>query len=334
MSNSPKTAEQGGALSATETLALLNRLRAELARFIVGQDVIVSRLLVGLLAGGHVLIEGVPGLAKSLVVKLLGDACGLSFKRIQFTPDLLPSDVTGTLVFNPVSGGFSVHKGPVFANLVLADEVNRAPAKVQSALLEAMQEQQVTIGQTTFPIEDPFLVVATQNPLEHEGTYALPEAQLDRFMLHIASRYPDQQQEIQVIDRHLEPSVTPISPVLTPELVMGARRAVCAVHVDPLIRAYVVNIVRATRVNEPGAAGESRMPRIRLGASPRAGVHLSLAARAYAFLAGRGHVLPEDVRAVSSDVLRHRVLLTYEAEADGLSVESAVQQIVDAVPIP
>ncbi len=334
MSNVPTATGQGGTLSGQETIALLNRLRAEIARFIVGQDEVVTRLLVGLLAGGHVLIEGVPGLAKSLVVKLLGDACGLSFKRIQFTPDLLPSDVTGTLVFNPHSGGFSVHKGPVFAHMVLADEINRAPAKVQSALLESMQEQQVTIGQTTFPIEDPFMVVATQNPLEHEGTYALPEAQLDRFMLHIASRYPDQRQEIQVIDRHLEPSETPVTPVLTPELVMGARRAVTGVHVDPLIRAYIVSIVRATRTSQSGGAGGALVARVRLGASPRAGVHLSLAARAHAFLAGRGHVLPEDVRSMSSDVLRHRVLLTYEAEADGLSVETAVQQIVDAVPIP
>jgi MoxR-like ATPase len=329
--NPSNPAGLSGPLSGQEALALLTRLRAEVARFIVGQDLVVNRLLVGLLAGGHVLIEGVPGLAKSLVVKLLGDVCGLTFKRIQFTPDLLPSDVTGTLVFNPNSGGFSVHKGPVFAHLVLADEVNRAPAKVQSALLEAMQEQQVTIGQTTYPIDDPFMVVATQNPLEHEGTYALPEAQLDRFMLHIASRYPDERQEIQVVDRHLEPSTAPVTPVLTPELVIQARRAVASLHVDPLIRAYVVSIVRATRTS---ARSDSRAIPIRLGASPRAGVHLALAARAHAFIEGRGHVLPEDVRSVCLDVLRHRVLLTYDAEADGLSVESAVQHIVDAVPIP
>jgi MoxR-like ATPase len=317
--------------SAPEIIEALNRLRAEIGRFVVGQSVVVTRLLVGLLAGGHVLVEGVPGLAKTLVVRLLGEACGLSFKRIQFTPDLLPSDVTGTLVFNPHSGGFSVHKGPVFANLVLADEINRAPAKVQSALLEAMQEQQVTIGQTTFPIDDPFMVVATQNPIEHEGTYALPEAQLDRFMLHVACDYPVLQQELEVIDRHLEPTSTPVSPVLAPAVVLQARKAVAGVFVDPLLRAYVVDIIRATRRPRINVSNVSE---IRLGASPRAGVHLALAARAHAFLEGRGHVLPEDIKSVCPDVLRHRVLLSYEAEADGLSVESVVQQIVDAVPIP
>ncbi len=331
MPNAPKSAGVDGSAPGQETLGLLARLRSEIARFIVGQDVVVNRLLVGLLGGGHVLVEGVPGLAKSLVVKLLGDVCGLSFKRIQFTPDLLPSDVTGTLVFNPHSGGFSVHKGPIFAHLVLADEINRAPAKVQSALLEAMQEQQVTIGQTTFPIEDPFMVVATQNPIEHEGTYALPEAQLDRFMLHIDCRYPDEPQELEVIDRHLEPSTTPAAPVLSPDTILQARRAVGHVHVDPLIRRYIVSIIRATR---PVDGGRPHGGTVRLGASPRAGVHLALAARAHAFLEGRGHVLPQDVKVVSADVLRHRVLLTYEAEADGLSVESVVRRTVDAVPIP
>lgn len=300
---------------------------------IVGQDHLVRALLIGLLADGHILLEGVPGLAKTLAIKTLSDLIRADYSRIQFTPDLLPADVVGTMMYSRNKEEFVVKKGPVFANFVLADEINRAPAKVQSALLESMQERQVTIGDTTYPLPKPFLVMATQNPLEQEGTYPLPEAQVDRFMLKVQIDYPSREEEQRVILLNMQGSLPKISPVVTTDDILHAREVVRKVYVDDKILRYIVDLVFATR--EPEQVGLANLrPMILCGASPRASINLSLAARAYAFIDGRGYVLPEDVRAVAHDVLRHRIALSYEAEANELSSDTIVTEIINKVVVP
>ncbi len=301
---------------------------------IVGQDVLVERLLIAMLCRGHILIEGVPGLAKTLTVSTLAKAIDATFVRIQFTPDLLPADVTGTTIYSPQDGQFNVRKGPIFANIVLADEINRAPAKVQSALLEAMQERQVSIGGTTFPLDDPFMVLATQNPIEHEGTYALPEAQLDRFMLNVRITYPSRDEEKRILDRFVVPGGAPeIARVITPGAVVAASAALADVHMDDRLRDYIVHIVYATREPESYRMRELK-PLIEYGASPRASIFLAQAARAHAFVNGRGHVEPDDVKAVAMDVLRHRIVETYEAEAENVSRDEIVRRVLAGVEVP
>jgi MoxR-like ATPase len=314
--------------------AFVEAVKREVAKVIVGQDALVERLLIGMLCKGHILIEGVPGLAKTLTVSTLARAIDASFVRIQFTPDLLPADVTGTTIYSPQDGQFHVRKGPLFANIVLADEVNRAPAKVQSALLEAMQERQVSIGGTTYPLDDPFMVLATQNPIEHEGTYALPEAQLDRFMLKVHVTYPSRDEEKQILDRYVVPGVEPeIEQVATPEAVMAASNALATVHMDERLRDYIVHVVYATREPESYRLQDVR-PLIEFGASPRASIFLAQAARAYAFVSGRGYVEPDDVKEVALEVLRHRVVITYEAEAENVSADEVVRRILAGVEVP
>ena len=310
-------------------------LQAELGRVVVGQKYLVDRLLIGLLANGHVLLEGVPGLAKTLTVKTLAACIQTGFSRVQFTPDLLPADLIGTLVYNPRDGNFTTKKGPLFSNLILADEVNRAPAKVQSALLEAMQERQVTIGETTYKLPDPFLVLATQNPLDQEGTYQLPEAQLDRFMLKLNITYPTRAEERQILDvmGTSAPQLSVQSNV-DPQDIVKAREVVNSVYIDDRVKDYIVDVVLATR--DPGAVlpGARLEGMIRCGASPRATINLTLAARAYAFLHGRGYVTPQDVKSIGLDVLRHRIILSYEAEAEELTSETVVQRIFAGLPVP
>jgi MoxR-like ATPase len=306
-------------------------LLAEIDKVIVGQRYMIERLLIGLLADGHVLIEGVPGLAKTLAVRTLSRAIDTKFQRIQFTPDLLPADLIGTLVYSPDTGAFSTKKGPIFANLILADEINRAPAKVQSALLEAMQERQVTIGSETFPLEQPFLVLATQNPIEQEGTYPLPEAQVDRFMLKLKITYPTREEELDIMNRMAGGAEPKASPVVRPEVILKARELVTEVYIDEKIKEYILDIVFATR------SPDSRLDLaglIAYGASPRASIYLSIAARAHAFLARRAYVTPEDIKAIAMDVLRHRVIITYEAEAEEMTSEDIVQRILDNVEVP
>jgi len=302
-------------------------------RVIVGQKSMLERLLVGLLANGHVLLEGVPGLAKTRAVTTLAQALQADYQRIQFTPDLLPADLIGTLIYQPQTGGFQVRKGPVFANIVLADEINRAPAKVQSALLEAMQEGQVTIGDTSFTLPQPFLVLATQNPLEHEGTYPLPEAQVDRFMLKLKITYPSRQEELQILERmaHTQ-SPNEIKPVVTTADILAARHVVDAIYLDDKVKQYIVDLVFATR--EPQMYKLDLGNYIEYGASPRATIYLALAAKANAFLRGRGYVTPQDVKSIGMDVLRHRVLVTYEAEAEEITAEELIQRIFDHLPVP
>ena len=308
-------------------------LLSEIRKAIIGQDRLVERTLVGLLADGHILLEGVPGLAKTLLVKTIGQAIQAEFSRIQFTPDLLPSDLIGTRIYNPRSGEFSVQKGPVFSNLVLADEVNRAPPKVQSALLEAMQEQQVTIGDETFPLEAPFLVLATQNPIEQEGTYPLPEAQVDRFMMKLVVEYPKYSEEREMIARVTAGSMQEVQPVVDSEYILSARDVVRKVHVDEKIQDYVLNLVVATR--DPSLVGLDDMGNlISYGASPRAGLCLIAASRAYAFIKGRGYVTPDDVKQVALDVLRHRIITTFEARAQEVTPEQIIQRILDNLEIP
>jgi MoxR-like ATPase len=311
----------------------LEPLYREIATVIVGQRMVIDRLLVGLLTGGHVLLEGVPGLAKTLAVRTLAQGLGLSFQRIQFTPDLLPADVIGTQIYNPRSGDFSIKKGPVFAHLVLADEINRAPAKVQSALLEAMQEKQVTIGDTSYPLPHPFLVLATQNPIEQEGTYPLPEAQVDRFMLKLKLGYPSKEEELQILERMsgIEPR-TRIPAVLGPEQVQQLRAGLDRIYVDDKIKRYIVDIVHATR--RPADYGLDIGPYIQLGASPRATIFLTRAARAQAFLDNRGYVTPQDIKSIGYDVLRHRISVTYEAEAEEIGPEKLIQRIFDTLKVP
>jgi MoxR-like ATPase len=313
--------------------AFVESLTAEVGKVIVGQKPMVERILIGLLTGGHVLLEGVPGLAKTLTVKTLADALEMRFQRIQFTPDLLPADIVGTTIYNQQKSEFVSKKGPIFANLVLADEINRAPAKVQSALLEAMQERQVTIGETTHLLPDPFLVMATQNPIEQEGTYALPEAQLDRFMLMIKVGYPTKEDERAIMDRMTSGLKVSASPVASPARIAEARSVVQQVYIDEKIRDYIVSIVHATR--EPKAHGLGELADfISFGASPRASIYLNLAARAHAFLRHRGYVTPEDIKAVGVDVLRHRVILTYEAEAEEITSETIIRKLFEHVEVP
>ncbi len=305
----------------------------EIGRVIVGQPVLLERLLIGLLADGHILLEGLPGLAKTLAVRTLAATIDCDCRRVQFTPDLLPADLVGTLIYNQRAGDFTVQKGPIFTNILLADEVNRAPAKVQSALLEAMQEKQVTIGGHTFPLEEPFLVLATQNPIENEGTYPLPEAQLDRFMLKVRVGYPTRDQEKEVLLRRSAVDATPLRQLLTPATILGLRETIAATYLDQKVVDYIVDLVRATR--DPSVVGLANLkPLVAFGASPRASIALAQAARAHAFLRGRGYVIPEDVRAMALDVLRHRVLLTFEAEAEEVDADQVVTRILDAVPVP
>jgi MoxR-like ATPase len=306
----------------------------EVGRLLVGQEEMVGRLLIGLLSGGHVLLEGVPGLAKTLAVRSMARAIRTGFSRIQFTPDMLPADVLGTEVFNPKDATYSVKKGPVFSNLILADEINRAPAKVQAALLEAMQERQATIGKETFPLEEPFLVLATQNPIEQEGTYPLPEAQVDRFMLKVLINYPSRDEERKIVDRMAGGKPIPeINPIASPVEILEARGVVDKIWVDDKVRDYVVDLVRATRdPSECGVSGLDGM--IETGASPRASIYLMKAGKAHAFLQGRGYVTPHDMKTLAPDVLRHRIILTYEAEAEGKSADALVRTILDNVPVP
>jgi len=314
--------------------AFLRDVITEVERVIVGQRALLDSLLIGLLADGHVLLEGLPGLAKSLAVESMASAFGGSFQRIQFTPDLLPSDLLGTQVFNPKSGDWAVREGPVFANFVLADEINRAPAKVQSALLEAMEERQVSLAGETHPLPNPFLVLATQNPVELEGTYPLPEAQIDRFMLKVVVGYPTREEEPRIIERMVNTMERPrVSPVATPAQVLAARALLDTIFVDPKILSYVVDVVFATR--EPAAAGlEALAPLILYGASPRASIALVRAGRARALLDGRGYVTPHDIKTVGMEVLRHRVITTYEAEAEGISSEKVIRDVFDSVKVP
>ncbi|MBO7679641.1 MAG: MoxR family ATPase [Thermoguttaceae bacterium] len=309
------------------------RLRSEIAQVIVGQEKMISRLLIGLLCGGHILLEGVPGLAKTTAIKSLADSLATKFQRIQFTPDLLPADLVGTMIYLPNEGKFTTRKGPIFANFVLADEINRAPSKVQSALLEAMQEKQVTIGDETFPLDKIFLVMATQNPIEQEGTYPLPEAQVDRFMLKLKIDYPTMAEERKVLDRALDNLAAAASPVLGAEDILEMQRVTSNIYIDDSVRDYILNIVQATRSPEKFGL-ESIKSFIEFGASPRGSIWLGKGARAVAFLAGRGYVTPQDVKEIVHDVLRHRVILTYEAEAESITAEDIISRVINVVPVP
>ena len=313
--------------------SVLAAVRSEIGRVIVGQEALVDGLLLALLCNNHALIEGVPGLAKTLSVTTLARTIQASFRRIQFTPDLLPADLVGTMIYSPADGGFSTKKGPIFANIVLADEINRAPAKVQSALLEAMQERQVTIGEETYPLEEPFLVLATQNPIEQEGTYPLPEAQVDRFMFKLRVEYPTRQQELEILRRMARSRVDHrVAPVLAPSDIVRLRELADSVYMDAKIEEYVVDLIEATR--HPDAYGLDIREWVRHGASPRATIYLAMASRARAMLQGRGFVIPQDVKSVAQDVLRHRVMVTYEAEAEELTSEDLVQRVLDGVEVP
>ena len=317
-----------------EQSVFVDRLVSEIGRVIVGQQYMVERLLIGLLTNGHILLEGVPGLAKTLAVRTLASTVAARFQRIQFTPDLLPADLTGTMIYQAGSGEFIAKKGPIFAHLILADEINRAPAKVQSALLEAMQEHQVTIGDETFPLEDPFLVLATQNPIEQEGTYPLPEAQVDRFMLKLTPTYPRKEEELEILNRMTTGEPVEVEQVVSLEDIVRARSIINRVYMDEKIRQYIVDLVFATRNPEDyGELGDIR-DLIEYGASPRATICLATAARAHAFLRRRGYVTPEDVKEIGMDVLRHRVIITYEAEAEDMTSEQILQRVFDCVEIP
>jgi len=316
-----------------EQSSFVSLVRAELGKVIVGQERMVERLLIGLLTRGHILLEGVPGLAKSLAVSTLAKVVNTEFRRIQFTPDLLPADLIGTMVYNQKSGEFVPKKGPIFANIILADEINRAPAKVQSALLEAMQENQVTIGDTTYPLKQPFLVLATQNPIEQEGTYPLPEAQVDRFMLKLKVGYPSREEERQILTRMAAGVVPAVTRVVDGAAILAACGVVNEIYMDPKVEEYIVNVVFATR--EPGKAGLADCEAlIEYGASPRATLNLSRAARAHAFIRARGYVTPEDVKAIGADVLRHRLILTYEVEAENITTDDLVRRVFDCVAVP
>lgn len=312
---------------------VLNMIRTGMDRRIVGQKHLVDSLLIALLCNGHVLLEGVPGLAKTLAIKTLATLVEGQFSRIQFTPDLLPADIVGTLIYSIKKEAFEVKKGPIFANFVLADEINRAPAKVQSALLEAMQERQVTIGDDTFPMDNPFLVMATQNPIEQEGTYPLPEAQTDRFLLKVVIGYPNKEEEKAIIRQNIKGALDPVVPVVSPKDILDVQNIVRKIYIDEKIENYIVDIVFATR--EPGKVGlEDLQSIIEYGASPRASISLAMASRAYAFLQGRGYVIPEDVRAVCHDVMRHRIGLSYEAEANNITADEVITDILDKVEVP
>src|SRR5881296_2910480 len=308
-------------------------LREQVSHVVVGQKYLVDRLLLGLLANGHILLEGVPGLAKTLTVKTMAAAIQTGFQRLQFTPDLLPADLIGTLIYNPRTGEFTTKLGPIFSNLILADEINRAPAKVQSALLEAMQERQVTIGEQTYPLADPFLVLATQNPIEQEGTYQLPEAQLDRFMFKLNIGYPEKSEERKILD--LMATSAPdlrVNAVIEPQQIIAARNVVNSIYIDDRVKDYIVDVVWATR--EPAAYNLRLEGLIRYGASPRATIYLALGARAHAFLNGRGYVTPQDVKSIGPDVLRHRIIVSYEAEAEAVTSETIIERIFAGLPVP
>jgi len=310
----------------------VEQILGEVRKVIVGQRALLDRLLIGLLGGGHILLEGVPGLAKTLSVKTLADVIHAHFQRIQFTPDLLPADLIGTMIFNQKTGEFVARKGPIFANLILADEINRAPAKVQSALLEAMQEQQVTIGDTTYPLAPPFLVLATQNPIEQEGTYPLPEAQVDRFMLKLRVDYPNKVEEREILDRMAGGNTFDVRRLIKPEDILRARQVVQSVYIDTRIKDYIVDLVFATRRPEDYKVDIKGL--VQFGASPRATVFLAVAAKAHAFVRGRGYVTPEDVKSIAFDVLRHRIILTYEAEAEDVTTEQIIQRVLDTIEVP
>jgi MoxR-like ATPase len=312
--------------------AFVESLRKEVQRVIVGQQYMIDRILIGILSQGHILLEGVPGLAKTLTVKTVAKSINTGFQRIQFTPDLLPADLIGTMIFDQKSGEFIPHKGPLFSNIILADEINRAPAKVQSALLEAMQERQVSIGSVTFPLDDPFLVMATENPIEQEGTYPLPEAQVDRFMLKLLVTYPNRKEEKQIIERMTEGGEIEVNPVIQPKDIFNARDVVSLVYMDEKVKDYIVDLVFATRQLDDSFLDTRDL--IQYGASPRATIFLSKAAKAHAFINGRGYVTPEDVKSVGLDVLRHRIILTYEAEAENVSTEEVIKRIFDRVVVP
>ena len=313
--------------------SFVEKINNEVRKVIVGQTYMVERLLIGLLCDGHILLEGVPGLAKTMAVNTLSTIIQTRFHRIQFTPDLLPADLLGTLIYNQKTGDFTVKKGPIFSNLILADEINRSPAKVQSALLEAMQERQVTIGDTTYPLEQPFLVMATQNPIEQEGTYPLPEAQVDRFMLKLSITYPQKDEELEIMQRMTSGNAIKVDPVVKPEEILKARRVVNEVYMDEKIDRYIVDIVFATR--KPDEYGLTDItPLIAFGASPRASINLKLAAKAHAFLRRRGYVTPEDVKAIGMDVLRHRIIVTYEAEAEEVTAEDVVRRVLNHIEVP
>ncbi|NQT83805.1 AAA family ATPase [bacterium] len=316
-----------------EESGFVQRVMDEIGKVIVGQKYVVERLLLGILANGHILLEGVPGLAKTLAVTTLARTLRMKFQRIQFTPDLLPADLIGTLIYNPRSGDFTVKKGPIFANIILADEVNRAPAKVQSALLESMQEKQVTIGEETFPLDKPFLVLATQNPIEQEGTYPLPEAQVDRFMLKLKIVYPNRDEELQILNRmaYTEKQIE-VEPVVSSEDILRARTVVDEIYIDDKLKEYIVDIVFATR--EPKKYDLDLEQYIEYGASPRATLYLTVVSKAYAFLQGRGYVTPQDVKSIGMDVLRHRVIISYEAEAEDMTSEDIVQKVLDEIQVP
>jgi MoxR-like ATPase len=316
-----------------ETFGLAERIVAEVKRRVVGQEYVVERLLIGLMTGGHVLFEGVPGLAKTLTVRTLAETIDASFQRIQFTPDLLPADVLGTVIYEARSGEFVPHQGPIFAHIVLADEINRAPAKVQAALLEAMQERQVTIGGKTYPLPDPYLVLATQNPIEQEGTYPLPEAQVDRFVMKVLVGYPKRDEEREILRRMSGPEPIPVSAVARPEEIRAARAEIARLYLDEKVGEYILDLVEATR--RPRDHGLSELePLIDYGASPRGTLALGACARAHAYLRGREYVLPEDVKAIALDVLRHRVITTYEAEAEEVTADDVVRRILDTIPVP
>jgi MoxR-like ATPase len=307
-------------------------LRREVQKVIVGQDYMIDRILIGILSQGHILLEGVPGLAKTLTVKTVAKVINTGFQRIQFTPDLLPADLIGTMIFDQKSGQFIPHKGPIFSNIILADEINRAPAKVQSALLEAMQERQVSIGGVTFQLDDPFLVMATENPIEQEGTYPLPEAQVDRFMLKLLVTYPNKKEEKQILERMAEGGEIGIGPVVQPQNILSARAVVNLVYMDEKVKDYIIDLVFATRQADDYFADIRDL--IQYGASPRATIFLSRAAKAHAFINGRGYVTPEDVKSVGLDVLRHRIILTYEAEAENVTTEDVIKRVFDKVVVP
>ena len=314
-------------------LAVINRVREEIGKVIVGQKYIVDRLLIALLCNNHVLIEGVPGLAKTLTITTLARSIQASFQRIQFTPDLLPGDLIGTLIYNPRTGDFNTRKGPIFANIILADEINRAPAKVQSALLEAMQERQITIGDQSFPLDDPFMVLATQNPIEQEGTYPLPEAQVDRFMFKLLITYPGKEEELQILRRMASVSGDiPVNSIISPAEIGRIRELVGSIYLDEKIEEYILNLVAATR--DPGLCKLDIGDLIRYGASPRATIFLVHASKANAFLNGRGYVTPQDVKSIAPDILRHRVIITYEAEAEEKTSDDLVKLILDNVEVP
>lgn len=341
MSFSRRPAPPKSPVAATDSLGAeiqrqrvwVDAVKAEMARALVGQQLLVDRLLVGILTNGHVLLEGVPGLAKTLTIRSLAGCLSVDFRRVQFTPDLLPADLIGTMIYNPQAGEFRPKLGPIFANLILADEINRAPAKVQSALLEAMAERQVTLAEKTWKLPDPFLVLATQNPIDQEGTYQLPEAQLDRFLLKVTVGYPSPQEERQILDMMGTSAKPPETrAIIEPGVILESRALVNQVYIDDSIKDYIVNLIHATR--HPQTVSQALTPLIRAGASPRGTINLTLAARARAYIAGRGYVIPQDIKDLAFDVLRHRILLTYEAEAEGVTSEQVIQEILNHLPVP